>query len=53
MPGRMGNRALCCPERGFDTGNYKPGHATAYAAIMMGAMREFGDVDCLCRENSL
>lgn len=40
--GPDGKPRITLPGAGLDTGNYKPGHTTAFAAIMMGA-REFGD----------
>lgn len=51
--GPDGKPRIMLPGAGLDTGNYKPGHATAYAAIMMGA-REFGDVEIVeAAKNSL
>lgn len=40
--GPDGKPRITLPGAGLDTGNYKPGHTTAFAAIMMGAA-EFGD----------
>ncbi len=40
--GPDGKPRITLPGAGLDTGNYKSGHTTAFAAIMMGAA-EFGD----------
>ena len=40
--GPDGRPRISLPGKGLDTGNYKSGHAFAFAAIMVGA-REFGD----------
>jgi hypothetical protein len=40
--GPDGKPRITLPGKGLDTGNYKPGHTTAFAAILVGA-REFGD----------